>query len=61
MPLKIIAAGNTSLKGAQLYLTNPDRDGLQEIKKNAREISLAQDSSFQELYLKHMAFDDITV
>ena len=61
MPLKIIAAGNTSLKGAQLYLSNPDRDVLQEIKKNAREISLAQDSSFQELYLKNMAFDDITV
>ena len=53
------SVGNTSLKGAQRYLLRQDSAALQQIKKSAREISLAQEDNFQELYLKHMAFGRI--
>ena len=54
---KTKSVGNTSLKGAQLYLTRQNHTALTEIKKSAREISLAQDEHFQELYLKYMSFE----
>lgn len=52
------SVGNTSLAGAQRCLQGQAYAELERIKKSAREVSLAQDSRFQELYLTHMAFEE---
>ncbi len=53
---KTKAAGNTALEGALLYLKTKNHSTLQDIIKNARGISLAEDEKFQELYLEHLSF-----
>ena len=53
---KTVSAGNTSLKGALLYLAEQKKDKLWQIQDAAKEIPLAKDERFMELYLKYMAF-----
>lgn len=54
---KTVAVGNTSLKGGEYYLTREDaRETLDRLSKGAREVALAKEPRFQELYLKHMNF-----
>ncbi len=54
---KCAAAGNTSLSGAEKFLTNGrDPRDLSRITGICREIILAEDPRFNELYLKHMGF-----
>lgn len=51
---KTTAVGNTSLAGAVKYLTDPNASHiLQRIKNASEDIILANDSDFQELYLKN--------
>ncbi len=53
-------AGNTSLKGAVMALTE-DRAGrvMSAIAEKAEEISLASDPMFNDLYLEQMMFDTV--
>ncbi len=53
---KTVSAGNTSLKGALLYLAEQRKEELRQIQDAAKEIPLAKDECFMELYLKYMAF-----
>lgn len=53
---KTKAVGNASLKGAQRYLKEKDPNSIQEICKQATEIPLANDETFQEAYFTHMSF-----
>lgn len=53
---KTVLAGNTSLKGALLYLAGQKKNELHQIQNSAKEIPLAKDEQFMELYLKYMAF-----
>lgn len=51
---KTTAVGNTSLAGAVKYLTDPNASHiLQRIKNASEDIILANDSDFQEVYLKN--------
>lgn len=51
---KATAVGNTSLAGAVKYFTDADAsDTIQRIKNASEDIILANDSDFQELYLKN--------
>ncbi len=54
----VTAAGNTSLKGAKRYLLSgeKEREEIGWICACAREIRLAEQPLFQELYVKHMLF-----
>lgn len=53
---KTIPAGNTSLKGALLYLAEQKKETLAKIIESAAELSLAKDEYFQELYIKYIDF-----
>ena len=55
---RVTAAGNTSLKGAKRYLLSgeKEREEIGRICACAREIRLAEQPLFQELYVKHMLF-----
>lgn len=54
---RIKASGNTALKGAIRFLTHPeDVKSLQILIEKSEEISIAETSEFQELYLKYMGF-----
>lgn len=53
---KTTAAGNTSLRGALMYLMEQNRESLLKILENTTEISLADEEKFQELYLNYMMF-----
>ncbi len=55
---KCVISGNTSLKGAALFLFSPE-DGkkrLKRLKESCREINLSGDPEFNELYIKYMDF-----
>ncbi len=55
---KIIAVGNTSLKGAYLELTEPEAEKREEsLITVARDFPLAMDDDFNELYMKYMYFE----
>ncbi len=53
---KTVLEGNTSLKGALLYLAEQPKEFLSQIQQSAEEISLANDPQFMDLYLNYMAF-----
>ncbi|MCM1258700.1 MAG: ASKHA domain-containing protein [Roseburia sp.] len=54
---KTAAVGNTSLKGGECYLTREDAgETLDRLSERAREVSLAKEPRFQELYVKYMNF-----
>lgn len=54
---KIISCGNTSLKGAAAFLTEPACAGvLEDIRRKNREIQLAEDKHFQKIYIQAMRF-----
>ncbi|MQN01795.1 MAG: DUF4445 domain-containing protein [Lachnospiraceae bacterium] len=55
----IVAAGNTSLKGAIKFLKNDSdetRHRLAAIKNLSHEIVLGDDSDFEDLFIRHMSF-----
>lgn len=56
---KVVAVGNTSLAGAVLYATNSSL-GLQfeAVAKTAKEISLAENRAFNDLYMEYMFFPE---
>lgn len=53
---KTTPAGNTSLKGALMYLAEEKKDDFAQIRQAAEEISLAGSEVFSEIYLKYMEF-----
>lgn len=54
---KIVSCGNTSLKGAIAFLSDPSCAGvLEDIRRKNREIQLAEDKHFQEIYIQAMRF-----
>lgn len=56
---KMIPVGNSSLKGAVLYLSREDSANIsKKIVDNAQEISLALDDDFNEKYMEYMFFDN---
>lgn len=56
---KVVAVGNTSLAGAVLYATNSSL-GVQfeAVAKTAKEISLAENRAFNDLYMEYMFFPE---
>lgn len=56
---KIIPCGNTSLKGAIAYLTDPScAFQLEQIRKKNRTIRLEDDADFPSMYVEQMRFPD---
>lgn len=54
---KTVAVGNTSLRGAEYFLTREDAgEILDRLAAGAKEVSLAKEPEFQELYVRHMDF-----
>ena len=54
---KIVAAGNTSLKGAAAFLTDSRCAAeLEKIRSKNRSVRLESDPDFQEIYLQKMQF-----
>lgn len=54
---KTIAVGNTSLRGAEYFLTREDAgEILDHLAAGVKEVSLAKEPEFQELYVRHMDF-----
>ncbi len=54
---RIVPAGNTSLQGAALFLTDPScAAGMEEIRRKARSVRLESDPDFYDLYLEQMRF-----
>lgn len=54
---RVFPAGNTSLQGAVLFLTDPScAAGLEEIRRKARSVRLESDPDFYDLYVKQMRF-----
>lgn len=54
---RITAVGNTSLAGAILFATEKEvRTDFVKVAENAKEISLAENRLFPDLYMKHMYF-----
>lgn len=52
---KTIAAGNTSLEGAKQYLLGRLTDAqLEKLIEDTKEVNLANEKEFEELYLQHM-------
>ena len=55
---KIVAVGNSCLKGARKCLSETDAvSALQYLKEHAEEVSLSDDKLFQQLYMEHMYFE----
>lgn len=56
---KVIAVGNTSLAGAILFATDEKkREQFTEVASQSKEVSLAENKAFQELYLDYMFFPE---
>ncbi len=56
---KIVPCGNTSLFGAVHYLIEKEsREHVQTIAEKSKEIALATNSMFNDLYMEHMIFGD---
>lgn len=56
---KVVAAGNTSLAGAVLYAANSSlSEQFEEVTKISKEISLAENSAFDDLYMDYMFFPE---
>ncbi len=54
---RIVPAGNTSLKGAALFLTDPCcGEGMEEIRGRAQGVRLESDPDFYDLYVEQMRF-----
>ncbi len=53
---KTTAVGNSSLRGALMHLMEQNSSVMQKMAEEAKEISLAEDKSFSELYLNYMMF-----
>lgn len=53
---KTVAAGNTALKGALMFLGEENLEKLKKITEKAEEVQLAQRAEFHELYLKWMGY-----
>lgn len=54
---KIVAVGNTCLKGSVKYLLKKEAENdTERIKDIAEEINLSTDKAFQDLYMEHMYF-----
>lgn len=54
---QIVAVGNTSLKGAALFLTDPScAEGMDEIRRKAQGVRLESDADFYDLYVEQMRF-----
>jgi len=55
----VVAAGNTSLRGATAFLTDAGyADRLEGIKAKCRAVELAQNDGFNNLFLEKMNFED---
>jgi uncharacterized 2Fe-2S/4Fe-4S cluster protein (DUF4445 family) len=54
--VSIIPAGNTSLKGAELFLSEREAaaERMNKIKEKSREIRLGDAPDFEELYIRNM-------
>lgn len=53
---KITAVGNSSLGGCIKYLNEQNEDAVNKIKSVCREVQLAEEQNFNELFLKYMNF-----
>lgn len=57
---KVLAVGNSSLAGAVLYAKNPAlAERFQAVATSTREIALAENRLFNDLYVEHMFFPEI--
>lgn len=55
---KIQKVGNTSLGGVRKFLLYKDiKDEVQQIKSIAKDLNLAHDPLFNELFMEHMLFE----
>jgi uncharacterized 2Fe-2S/4Fe-4S cluster protein (DUF4445 family) len=55
---KVVAVGNTSLTGAELYASNPEKaeERIQKIRDSITSLSLANLTEFQDLFIKNINF-----
>ena len=59
---RILAVGNSSLRGALKYLADPDGDrAVQAIAEKAEEVSLSADKSFNGFYMDSMMFESALI
>ena len=53
---RIVSAGNTSLKGAEKFLTENGRDRVEVIKNTALRLDLPEDGEFNKLFVENLDF-----
>ena len=56
---KIVAVGNTGLRGAVRYLLDPRaEEKAEQLAETAEEILLSESKEFQEFYMEYLCFEE---